>query len=113
MVREGLVARARKMRTDPTSAEAKFWQSLRKRQLGGLKFRRQHIIGAYIVDFYCPEGKLIVEVDGPVHEYQIQYDRERKDDLSAMGYKVVRFKNEEIIEDLDLVLNTILEILKR
>jgi very-short-patch-repair endonuclease len=74
-VRQGLVARARKMRTDPTPEEASLWQSLRKCQLGGYKFRRQHVIGAYIVDFYCPQARMVVEVDGKVHANQIGYDR--------------------------------------
>ncbi len=108
-VRQGLVARARKMRTDPTPEEASLWQSLRKCQLGGYKFRRQHVIGAYIVDFYCPQASMVVEVDGKVHANQIGYDREREEVLRAQGYQIIRFKNEEINTNLELVLKRILE----
>jgi len=111
-VREGLVERARSMRSEMTNEETILWRALRRRQLGGFKFRRQHIIGAYIVDFYCPEEKLVIEVDGPVHETQKEYDQLRDEELLALGYQVVRFKNEEILDDLDMVLKKILEVLR-
>ena len=69
-VREGLIERARQMRKEPTNAEALLWVRLRKRQLDGLKFRRQHIVQYFIVDFYCPRVKLVIEIDGPVHDVQ-------------------------------------------
>ena len=100
------------MRSELTDEEAILWRALRRRQLGGFKFRRQHIIGAYIVDFYCPEEKLVIEVDGPVHETQKEYDRQRDDELLAMGYRIMRFKNEEILDELDTVLKKILEVLR-
>ncbi|MBN2043759.1 MAG: endonuclease domain-containing protein [Anaerolineales bacterium] len=107
--REGLLARARKMRTKPTDAEEHLWQHLRERRLAGNKFRRQHLIGAYIVDFYCPEARLIIEVDGPVHDKLKEYDQHREGDLLAGGYKVIRFTNKEIFESLDGVLKKILD----
>jgi len=112
-VRRGLVGRAREMRSEPTPEEAILWRSLRKRQFGGFKFRRQHLIGAYIVDFYCPQAKLVVEVDGPVHLKQGEYDRAREDDLRAQGYQVIRFTNEEINTNLDMVLRRILETISK
>jgi very-short-patch-repair endonuclease len=111
-VREGLVERARAMRSELTDEEAILWRALRRRQLGGFKFRRQHIIGAYIVDFYCPEEKLVIEVDGPVHEIQKEYDRQRDDELFAMGYRIMHFRNKEILDELDTVLKKILEVLR-
>ena len=110
-VRHGIVERARKMRTEPTPEEEILWESLRKRRLGGFKFRRQHVIAAYIVDFYCPQARLVVEIDGLVHEKQKEYDQEREEVLTARGYRVIRFTNEEINADLDEVLKRILEIL--
>ena len=97
------------MRQNPTQAESLLWQHLRKKRLGGHKFRRQHIIQTFIVDFCCPTAKLIIEVDGGVHQGQVEYDRVREDHLRAAGYRVLRFKNEEIFNDLQHVLNIILD----
>lgn len=99
---------ARRMRHEPTKAEKLLWQKLRRRQLGGYKFRRQHPIGNYIVDFYCAETKLIVEVDGDIHAYQESYDKERTKDLEALGYQVVRFWNEQVLKETIGVLEMIL-----
>lgn len=96
------------MRHEPTKAEKLLWQKLRRRQLGGYKFRRQHPIGNYIVDFYCAETKLIVEVDGDIHAYQESYDKERTKDLEALGYQVVRFWNEQVLKETIGVLEMIL-----
>jgi very-short-patch-repair endonuclease len=99
---------ARRMRHEPTKVEMKLWQKLRRRQLGGYKFRRQHPIGNYIVDFYCAETKLIVEVDGDIHAHQEAYDAERTADLEALGYQVIRFWNGQILQEMDGVLEVIL-----
>jgi very-short-patch-repair endonuclease len=99
---------ARRMRHEPTKAERLLWQKLRGRQLGGYKFRRQHPIGNYIVDFYCAETKLIIEIDGDVHAYQEAYDAERTADLEALGYRVVRFWNEQVLKEMDGVVGVIL-----
>ena len=107
--RAGLISRARQMRTSPTPAEAQLWQFLRKQQLGGYKFRRQHRIGAYIVDFYCPQAKLVIELDGEIHNDQKEYDQKRQDDLQALGYTVIRFKNQTVFSEIDSVLATILK----
>ena len=77
-MRDQLIEQARHMRADPTQAEALLWEKLRKRQLGGLKFRRQHVIHFFIVDFYCPAAKLVLEIDGSVHAEEEEYDQERE-----------------------------------
>jgi len=95
------------MRQHPTRAEAFLWECIRLKKLNGYKFRRQHIIGTYIVDFYCPKRKLVVEVDGPIHQKQQVYDQSREDNLIAMGYKILRFTNDEVIHHTDEVLKKI------
>lgn len=92
--------RARQLRYEQTPAEAKLWDFLRDRQLDGYKFRRQHPIGRFIVDFCCPERKLIVEIDGPVHQEQTDRDETRTKALQALGYHVYRWTNEQIEQNL-------------
>ena len=101
---------ARKMRQEPTTAEKLLWSRLRRNQLGGYKFRRQHPIGPYIVDFCCVEKKLIIEADGDVHAFQEKQDRERTEWLEAEGYRVLRFANENILQQTEMVLETILAV---
>ena len=103
-LRDQLIEQARQMRAEPTPAEAHLWKKLRKRQVGGFKFRRQHIIHTFIVDFYCPEARLVIEIDGPVHRKQVEYDRERKINLKEMGYRVLRFCNENVFGETELVI---------
>ena len=102
--------RARELRRDLTQAEALLWDRLRGGQLSGWKFRRQHPIGRFIVDFYCAEAGLVVEVDGGVHREQAEYDAVRTEMLEAEGYRVIRFGNHEIVEDLDGVLGRIMAL---
>ncbi len=101
---------ARKMRQEPTEAERRLWSRLRHRQLGGYKFRRQHPIGPYIVDFCCVEKKLIVEADGDVHAFQEKQDRERTKWLEKEGYRVLRFANVTIFQQTEAVLEAILAV---
>jgi very-short-patch-repair endonuclease len=110
-----ILARARDMRHLLTPAEAKLWARLRNRQLDGFKFRRQHIIGRFIPDFYCAQCRLIVEVDGDSHAEpdQAEYDRARTEWLNARGYIVIRFANRDILRDTDVVLGAILTTCKR
>lgn len=103
--------RARQLRQEQTSAEVKLWHYLRERQLGGCKFRRQHPIGRFIVDFCCPERHLIVELDGPVHEEQVDRDEARTEALQALGYQVYRWTNAQIEQSLAEVLDTLRNIL--
>ena len=90
---------ARSFRQVSTSAEAALWKALRRRRLGGLKFRRQHPVDGFIVDFYCAERRLIVEVDGSVHDRQRAADEERQAILDASGYRVVRLHNDTVLHD--------------
>jgi very-short-patch-repair endonuclease len=99
----------RKLRKSLTPAEALLWKNLQNRQLLGKKFRRQASIYRYIVDFYCPECRVIVELDGAAH-YSVTrdaYEEERTKYLEAQGLKVIRFENRDVFENLDGVLETI------
>ena len=102
-------ARARKLRESQTSAEAKLWQALRNRRLARWKFRRQHPIDRFIVDFVTIDGKLIVEVDGVTHAEpsELARDRARSDILQACGFLVVRVSNTDVYENLEGVLEMI------
>jgi type I restriction enzyme, R subunit len=104
-----LLEQARELRKSQTSAETLVWELLRNRKFYGLKFRRQHQIGYYIVDFYCDTHKLIIELDGVIHsknENQL-YDKERDDVLKSLGYRVVRFSNKSVLENLENFLKTL------
>lgn len=109
---ETLLKRAKEMRKNPTKAEAKLWEELRGKRLG-YKFRRQHPIDNYIVDFICLEKKLIIEVDGKIHEYQLEKDEERELLLKEKkGYKILRFTNLEVLNDVQAVIAKIESVLK-
>ena len=102
--------RARALRRESTPAESKLWQHLRNRQLGNLKFTRQEPIGHYIADFVCRARKLVIEIDGVTHETpeELVHDVARTAYLEREGYRVMRFKNEDIFGDLGPVLETIM-----
>ena len=104
---------AREKRAAPTQAEACLWQSLRGRRFHGLKFRRQHSIERFIVDFYCAEAHLIVEVDGPIHEYSREDDAIRQQFLEVQGFTVMRFTNAEVLTEMGGVLARIAVVEKR
>jgi len=103
------LGRAKRLRRTSTGAEAILWNRLRDRQVLGLKFRRQAPIGPYIADFFCHELRLVVEIDGGVHAEvrQISHDVNRDANLRALGYRVLRFTNQQIEEEIDLVLAAI------
>jgi very-short-patch-repair endonuclease len=105
-----LQKRSRQLRKNMTEAERKLWGRLRRRQLGGLRFRRQVPFDKYIADFVCFEPKIIIEVDGSQHLIQVAYDAERTKFLQLFGYKVLRFWNSEVLNDIESVLQTILDI---
>ena len=109
--RKYLLERRKKLRNNSTSAEATLWKSLQRSQLNGRKFRRQHSIENYIVDFYCPTERLIIEMDGAVHFGIVAQnkDKERTKRLEELGFRVVRFENKVVFEELDGVL---IEIVK-
>jgi len=100
---------ARLLRQQLTPAEDILWQALRGRKLNQLKFRCQHPVGKFIVDFYCPSAKLVIEVDGGIHSQQQSYDQARTEQLQTFGYRVLRFTNDEVINDLSNVLIRISE----
>ncbi len=102
------------LRNNPTPAEAELWKKLKERQVCGLKFRRQFGIGPYVLDFYCPEIHLAIELDGSVHDSgeAIIYDKERTAYLTeGFGIHVLRFRNEQIFKDMDSVLDEIKKML--
>jgi len=106
-----LLERAKEMRANPTQAEGVLWQQLKSKKLG-IKIRQQHLIEDFIVDFVCLSKKLIVEVDGKIHENQVEKDAERTAILETKGYKVIRFTNEEVIDNVDSVVAKIEKELK-
>ena len=95
------VHRARKLREDSSTTEKLVWELLRKKRFHGLKFRRQHQIGDFIVDFYCDQLKLVVELDGPVHNNDVSRERDELKDrsLNRMGFNVVRVGNKLPVKD--------------
>ncbi len=103
------VERARRLRKDQTEAEARLWSRLRAGRLDGWKFKRQVPKGAYIVDFCCADARLIIELDGGQHteEESAAHDAARTRFLQESGYRVVRFWNNEVFENLDGVMQTI------
>jgi very-short-patch-repair endonuclease len=101
---------ARGLRRNQTLAEELLWNKLRRHNLCELKFRRQHHIGRYVVDFYCSELKLIIEVDGDIHDRkeQKEYDSVREEELRSSGYLILRVKNDEVFDNIDSVIERIL-----
>jgi len=99
--------RAKALRRDMTEAESRLWKHLRVHRMGDVHFRRQHAIGNYIVDFCAPRRKLVIELDGSQHLEQKAYDAERTEFLKAQGYKVLRFWNHDVMNNLDAVLTVI------
>jgi len=104
-----MLERAKELRREMTPAEKQLWKRIKANKLNGLHFRRQQIIHGYFADFLCHRHELIVEVDGGIHELQQEYDAEREEYLMALGFRIIRFKNEEIYKDLKGVLRKIVE----
>ncbi len=100
--------RAKELRRNMTPAEKILWDQLRTNKLKGFHFRRQQVIDGYIVDFYCHAFSLIIEIDGDIHKQQVEYDAERDAHLVARGFTVLRFRNDEVVNDLPVVLEKIL-----
>ncbi|HRK72199.1 MAG TPA: endonuclease domain-containing protein, partial [Micropepsaceae bacterium] len=98
---------ARRLRSAMTDAERKLWFALRNRQLAGLKFRRQKPVGQFIADFACAEASLIVEVDGGQHYQDVAADRQRTAIIETLGWRVLRFSNLEVLDNLPGVLDAI------
>jgi very-short-patch-repair endonuclease len=102
---------ARQLRKKQTLAEKELWEALRNRRFKGYKFRRQHPFGKYIPDFYCHSAKLCIEVDGAIHKDEDvkQMDEIRQEAIESCGIKVIRFTNDEIMDDKEKVLARICE----
>jgi len=110
-----LKPRRKELRNNSTYAEVFFWQQVKGSQLEGRKFRRQTSIGSFVVDFYCPEEKLIVELDGEVHfnEEAYKYDKERTEYLESLGIRVIRFENSEVLKNTEYVFKKIKTCFKK
>ena len=98
--------RAKELRRNMTPAEKILWHELRANKLG-VHFRRQQIIAGFIVDFYCHKAGLVIEVDGDIHDLQKEEDERRERVLSALGLRVVRFQNDEVVRDMSTVVGKI------
>jgi very-short-patch-repair endonuclease len=107
--------RARELRKNLTPAEQKLWQHLRRGQIDGLHWRKQHAVGTYIVDFFCAKARLVVEVDGDSHADQIEYDEKRTAYLNEFGlpYTVIRFTNREVLHQCEAVVQQIADECQR
>ncbi len=94
------------LRNNMTKAEIVLWSKLKGKQLNGLKFRRQHGINNYVVDFYCPELKLAIEIDGDVHAYNSRtvYNKQRQKEIEALEIKVLRYTNTDVVKNIEGVL---------
>jgi len=105
--------RARSLRSHSTDAEQLLWTNLRRRQLEGFYFRRQHPLLEYIVDFVCMEAKVVVELDGGQHQQQAPYDARRDARIAEAGFTVLRFWNNQVFEELPEVLEVIVQTLRK
>ena len=101
------------LRRNMTPAEATLWRALRSRGASGFKFRRQQGIGPYVLDFYCPEMRLCIELDGESHDYRYDYDEQRSRYLAAQGIHVLRFSNEQVWTCFDGVVSEIVKTAER
>jgi very-short-patch-repair endonuclease len=101
------------MRKEPTAAERKLWGRIRRKQIGGVKFRRQVAIDRFIVDFCSPAMRLVIEVDGPTHADTQEADVVRQVVLESHGFEVIRFQNQAVLENIDGVVQVIYEVVER
>jgi adenine-specific DNA-methyltransferase len=104
---EDIRAYAREMRSKMTDAEALLWKLLRNRRIANAKFRRQHPLGRYILDFYCDDKKLGIELDSGQHGETVKYDKQRDDWLHAQGIQVLRFWNNQVLTETEAVMEVI------
>jgi very-short-patch-repair endonuclease len=104
---------SKEFRKNPTEAEKQLWKRLRAHRLDGLHFRRQVVLGPYIVDFFCYTAHLVIEADGNIHLNQIDMDLERDRFLNSLGLRVIHISNEEILYDEENVINVIRQACKK
>ena len=107
-----LMHNGRNLRKNMTPAEQRLWKHLRGKRLGGYRFRRQQPLGQYILDFVCVDAKLVIEIDGGQHAEQTAYDETRTRYLQNLGFTVIRFCNNEVLQQIDAVLTAILHKLE-
>jgi very-short-patch-repair endonuclease len=108
ILNDNLLFRGRRLRHDSTYPERRLWSCLRGGPLCGLKFRRQFAIGPFIVDYYCHAQRLVIELDGASHNDRARYDLDREHYLQSQGVRVIRFHNDDVLQDLEAVLRGIL-----
>jgi len=101
---------ARMLRNRMTNSEKLLWEKLKGKQLLGLRFRRQHPIDFFIVDFYCHDARLVIEIDGEIHKDQAEYDDGREAEIERFNIKVIRFTNYEVNNDIESVIAKIISI---
>ena len=111
-MQRSLLERVRDLRREQTDAERKLWLILRGRRFSDVKFRRQYLIGSFIVDFCCFDQRLIVELDGGQHAKRQETDAKRTRFLESQGFRVLRFWNEEVLTEPESVLERIFEVLR-
>src|SRR3989338_4953917 len=104
-----LVSRARELRKNSTLGEILLWEKIKNRQLLDYKFRRQTIIGNYIVDLYCKELQLVIEVDGISHDYKIEYDKQRDEYLQRCGITILHFNDTEVKQNINIIIQRIMD----
>lgn len=112
-LRRRMIDAARELRKRPTRGEAILWAALRRHQLDGIKFRRQQPLGPFVVDFYAPAHRLVVEVDGPIHVLQTEGDKQRQDLLESLGIHVLRVSTDDVEKALPAVLAKIRSVVHK
>ena len=108
-----ILEKAKALRQNMTDAEKVLWERLKNKQILNLRFRRQHPFDIFIADFYCHSARLVIELDGEVHKYQAEYDNGRTAEMEQYDIQVIRFKNEEITNDIENVIKKIESIIKQ
>jgi len=103
----GTLETAKLLRKNMTKTEELLWDKLKGKQILGLRFRRQHPIDIFIADFYCHEARLVIEIDGDIHNYSIEFDDGREAEIEEYNIKVIRFSNDQVINDIESVVNNI------
>ncbi len=111
-VTKAKLERAKELRRDMTPAEKLLWQEIRANKLG-VRFRRQQVIEGFIVDFYCHQAGLVIEVDGDIHDLQQEEDKRREKVLTELGLRIVRFRNDEVVRNLPGVVGKIKELIEK
>ncbi|MFA5130228.1 MAG: endonuclease domain-containing protein [Patescibacteria group bacterium] len=105
--------RARQLRKNMTRAETMFWNVVRRKQFHGFKFVKQKPLLSYIVDFYCAQLRLVIEIDGSVHHESKEYDNDRTSDLQSFGIRIILYTNDQVEYDLSSVLNHLTDTIQK